>query len=133
MTTLAEHIIVAGAENRPPMLEKSMYDSWASRTCLFIKGKKNGRMMLNSIDNGPCLHVRSSNSVHWDPMFVLYCHRSVTEDYMLAKEITRVSGEVNNVVIAQAQFLEELDILETRNVPVKMDEFSMRFKGRTVR
>ncbi|GJZ73948.1 integrase, catalytic region, zinc finger, CCHC-type containing protein [Tanacetum coccineum] len=28
MTTLAEHIIVAGAENRPPMLEKSMYDSW---------------------------------------------------------------------------------------------------------
>ncbi|GJR08528.1 hypothetical protein Tco_0791180 [Tanacetum coccineum] len=31
MTTLAEHIIVARAENRPPMLEKSMYDSWASQ------------------------------------------------------------------------------------------------------
>nr|GEX50823.1 hypothetical protein [Tanacetum cinerariifolium] len=31
MTTLAEHIIAAEAENRPPMLEKSMYDSWASR------------------------------------------------------------------------------------------------------
>ncbi|GJW34034.1 hypothetical protein Tco_0054066 [Tanacetum coccineum] len=31
MTTFAEHIIVAGAENRPPMLEKSMYDSWASQ------------------------------------------------------------------------------------------------------
>ncbi|GJR26047.1 hypothetical protein Tco_1102279 [Tanacetum coccineum] len=31
MTTLAEHIIVAGAENRPPMLEKSMCDSWAIR------------------------------------------------------------------------------------------------------
>nr|GEW30385.1 DUF4219 domain-containing protein/UBN2 domain-containing protein [Tanacetum cinerariifolium] len=28
MTTLAEHIIVARAENRPLMLEKSMYDSW---------------------------------------------------------------------------------------------------------
>ncbi|GJU15090.1 hypothetical protein Tco_1143056 [Tanacetum coccineum] len=51
MTTLAEHIIVAGAENRPPMLEKSMYDSWASRMRLFIKGKKHGRMMLDSIDN----------------------------------------------------------------------------------
>ncbi|GKE87919.1 hypothetical protein Tco_1565394, partial [Tanacetum coccineum] len=51
MTTLAEHIIVAGAENRPPMLEKSMYDSWASRIHLFIKGKKHGRMMLDSIDN----------------------------------------------------------------------------------
>ncbi|GJS90325.1 integrase, catalytic region, zinc finger, CCHC-type containing protein [Tanacetum coccineum] len=52
MTILAEHIIVAGAENRPPMLEKSMYDSWASRIRLFIKGKKHGRMMLDSIDNG---------------------------------------------------------------------------------
>ncbi|GJV41920.1 hypothetical protein Tco_1420360 [Tanacetum coccineum] len=52
MTTLAEHIIVAGAENSPPMLEKSMYDSWVSRIRLFIKGKKHGRMMLDSIDNG---------------------------------------------------------------------------------
>ncbi|GKB75986.1 hypothetical protein Tco_0942881 [Tanacetum coccineum] len=52
MTTLAEHIIVVGAENRPLMLEKSMYDSWASRIRLFIKGNKNGRMMLDSIDNG---------------------------------------------------------------------------------
>ncbi|GJT61449.1 hypothetical protein Tco_1004982 [Tanacetum coccineum] len=52
MTTLAEHIIVAGAENLPPMLKKSMYDSWASCIRLFIKGKKHGRMMLDSIDNG---------------------------------------------------------------------------------
>ncbi|GKA42342.1 ribonuclease H-like domain-containing protein [Tanacetum coccineum] len=33
---LAKHV----AENRPSMLEKSMYDSWASRILLFIKGKK---------------------------------------------------------------------------------------------
>ncbi|GJU08332.1 hypothetical protein Tco_1124762 [Tanacetum coccineum] len=56
MTTLAEHIIVAGAENRPLMLEKSMYDSWAIRIRLFIKGKKHGRMMLDSIDNGPLVY-----------------------------------------------------------------------------
>ncbi|GJU13209.1 retrotransposon protein, putative, ty1-copia subclass [Tanacetum coccineum] len=42
MTILAEHIIMAGVENRPSMLEKSMYDSWASRIRLFIKGKKHG-------------------------------------------------------------------------------------------
>ncbi|GJY77102.1 hypothetical protein Tco_0482218 [Tanacetum coccineum] len=56
MTTLAKHIVVAGVENRPPMLEKSMYDSWASRIRLFIKGKKHGRMMLYSIDNGPLVY-----------------------------------------------------------------------------
>ncbi|GKB89863.1 hypothetical protein Tco_0962135 [Tanacetum coccineum] len=56
MTTLVEHIIVVGAENRPPMLEKSMYDSWASRIRLLIKEKKNGRMMLDSIDNGSLVY-----------------------------------------------------------------------------
>nr|GEU40978.1 hypothetical protein [Tanacetum cinerariifolium] len=52
-----EHIIVAGVENHPPMLEKSMYHSWASHIRLFIKGKKHGRMMLDSIDNGPLVYL----------------------------------------------------------------------------
>ncbi|GJT62705.1 hypothetical protein Tco_1006238 [Tanacetum coccineum] len=53
MTTLAEHMIVAGANNHPPMLEKSIYTSWASHMLLYIKGKEHGRMMLNSVLNGP--------------------------------------------------------------------------------
>ncbi|GKE40692.1 hypothetical protein Tco_1464097 [Tanacetum coccineum] len=56
MATLAEQIIVTGAKNRPPMLEKSMYDSRESRIRLFIKGKKHGRMMFDSIDNGPLVY-----------------------------------------------------------------------------
>ncbi|GKE16909.1 hypothetical protein Tco_1424486 [Tanacetum coccineum] len=47
----------AGAENRPPMLEKSMYNSWQIRMRLYIKGKKNGRMMLASIEEGPLVYV----------------------------------------------------------------------------
>nr|GEY79240.1 hypothetical protein [Tanacetum cinerariifolium] len=58
MTTLAEHIIVARAENYPPMIKKSMYDS------LFIKGKKHGRMMFDSIDNGPLVYP----TVYLDPL-----------------------------------------------------------------
>nr|GEY37150.1 hypothetical protein [Tanacetum cinerariifolium] len=38
------------------MLEKSMYDSWVSHICLFIKGKKHGRMMLDSIDHDPLVY-----------------------------------------------------------------------------
>ncbi|GJV03045.1 retrovirus-related pol polyprotein from transposon TNT 1-94 [Tanacetum coccineum] len=39
-----------------------MYDSWESRIRLFIKRKKHGRMMLDSIDNGPlvCLTVEEN-------------------------------------------------------------------------
>ncbi|GJU53919.1 hypothetical protein Tco_1227633 [Tanacetum coccineum] len=56
MTTLAEHMIVAGADNRPPMLEKTMYISWQNRMLLYIKGKEHGRMMLNSVLNGPLVY-----------------------------------------------------------------------------
>ncbi|GJW53081.1 hypothetical protein Tco_0097166 [Tanacetum coccineum] len=55
MTTLAEFMIIAGADNRPPMLEKSMYDSWKSRMKLYIENRENGRMILNSVLNGPLI------------------------------------------------------------------------------
>ncbi|GJU89461.1 hypothetical protein Tco_1301884 [Tanacetum coccineum] len=53
MTTLVEFMIIAGADNRPPMLEKSMYDSWKSRTELYMENRENGKIILNSIQNGP--------------------------------------------------------------------------------
>nr|GEZ30662.1 hypothetical protein [Tanacetum cinerariifolium] len=53
MTTLAEFMIIADADNRPPMLEKSMYDSWKSRMELYIENRENERMILNSVLNGP--------------------------------------------------------------------------------
>ncbi|GKF21159.1 hypothetical protein Tco_0069797, partial [Tanacetum coccineum] len=55
MTTLAEFMIIAGADNRPPMLEKSLYDSWKSRMELYIENRENMRMILNSLQNGPLI------------------------------------------------------------------------------
>ncbi|GJX81581.1 hypothetical protein Tco_0331062 [Tanacetum coccineum] len=53
MSTLAEYMIVVGAENRPSMLDKTMYNSWQSHMLLYLKGKKNGRLAIESIKNGP--------------------------------------------------------------------------------
>ncbi|GJS70985.1 uncharacterized mitochondrial protein-like protein [Tanacetum coccineum] len=55
MTTLAEFMIIAGADNRLPMLEKSLYDSWKSRMEHYMKNRENGRMILNSVQNGPLI------------------------------------------------------------------------------
>ncbi|GJW57632.1 hypothetical protein Tco_0104363 [Tanacetum coccineum] len=41
------------ADNRPPMLEKSLYDLWKSRMELYIEIRENGRIILNSVQNGP--------------------------------------------------------------------------------
>ncbi|GKE16546.1 hypothetical protein Tco_1424123 [Tanacetum coccineum] len=53
MTTLTNFMIIVGADNRPLMLEKSLYDSWKSRMELYIENRENGRMILNSLQNGP--------------------------------------------------------------------------------
>nr|GEV49052.1 hypothetical protein [Tanacetum cinerariifolium] len=55
MTTLADKAILSGADNRPPMLEKDMYDSWKSRMKLYMMNRQHGRMILESVENGPLL------------------------------------------------------------------------------
>ncbi|GJT95926.1 hypothetical protein Tco_1091444 [Tanacetum coccineum] len=51
MARMAESVIAAGSENRPLMLEKGMYDSWKTQIMLYIKGKENGEMLIDSIKN----------------------------------------------------------------------------------
>ncbi|GJT23149.1 hypothetical protein Tco_0893086 [Tanacetum coccineum] len=51
--SLAENVIVVGADNRPPMLDKTNYSSWASRMLLYIKGKEHGKLLVDSALNGP--------------------------------------------------------------------------------
>ncbi|GJU54291.1 hypothetical protein Tco_1228005 [Tanacetum coccineum] len=52
MATRADKAILSGAENRPPMLEKDMYDSWKSRIELYRLNRQHGRMILESVENG---------------------------------------------------------------------------------
>nr|GEY87026.1 hypothetical protein [Tanacetum cinerariifolium] len=53
MTSLTDKAILSGADNRPPMLEKDMYDSWKSRMELYMLNRLHGRMILESFENGP--------------------------------------------------------------------------------
>nr|GEW48756.1 hypothetical protein [Tanacetum cinerariifolium] len=55
MTSLADKAILSGANNRPPMLEKDMYDSWKIRMELYMLNQQHGRMILESVESGPLL------------------------------------------------------------------------------
>nr|GEW60533.1 copia protein [Tanacetum cinerariifolium] len=55
MTSLADKAILSGADNRPPMLQKDMYGSWKSRMELYMLNRQHGRMILESVENGPLL------------------------------------------------------------------------------
>ncbi|GJU57615.1 hypothetical protein Tco_1235381 [Tanacetum coccineum] len=50
--TLAEYMILSCADNRPPMLDKDLYDSWKSRMELYMQNREHGRMIFESVENG---------------------------------------------------------------------------------
>ncbi|GJY40364.1 retrovirus-related pol polyprotein from transposon TNT 1-94 [Tanacetum coccineum] len=136
MTALAEHIIVARAENRPPMLEKSMYDSWASRIYLFIKGKKHGRMMLDLIANAQQLQddcdVQATNIILYGlppDVYALVNHQEAAKDIwdrvkMLMKGTELSYQELNEVITIQQ--VKSIPIL-MHALPSEMDKISLDF------
>nr|GEY39405.1 hypothetical protein [Tanacetum cinerariifolium] len=48
-----QDIYTAGSENRPPMLNKENYVPWSSRLLRYAKSRPNGKLIHNSIINGP--------------------------------------------------------------------------------
>nr|GEY22282.1 hypothetical protein [Tanacetum cinerariifolium] len=55
MTTPADKAILSGVDNRPPMLEKDMYDSWKSIMDIYMMNRQHGRMILESVENSPLI------------------------------------------------------------------------------
>nr|GFA07081.1 hypothetical protein [Tanacetum cinerariifolium] len=55
MASLTDKAILSGADNRPPKLEKDMYDSWKSRMELYMLNRPHGRMILESVEQGPLI------------------------------------------------------------------------------
>ena len=53
MSTIADDIQAAGSDTRPPMLDRTDYESWSQRIRLYCRGKENGENILRSIDEGP--------------------------------------------------------------------------------
>nr|GEV28546.1 hypothetical protein [Tanacetum cinerariifolium] len=48
-----QDIYVAGSENRPPMINKDNYVPLLSRIIRYAKSRPNGKMIVDSIENGP--------------------------------------------------------------------------------
>nr|GEY70224.1 hypothetical protein [Tanacetum cinerariifolium] len=48
-----QDIYAAGSESRPPMLNKENYVPWSSLLLRYAKSRPNGKLIHNSILNGP--------------------------------------------------------------------------------
>nr|GEV62419.1 hypothetical protein [Tanacetum cinerariifolium] len=113
MTTLAEYMIVVGAENHPPVLDKSMYNSWESRMFLYIKGKKNGRMMLESIESGPLVYPAIEENGLPPDVYALVNHfkgESLHEYYL---RFTKLINNMHTIGMAMQQVQVNTKFLNT--------------------
>nr|GEU36212.1 RNA-directed DNA polymerase, eukaryota, reverse transcriptase zinc-binding domain protein [Tanacetum cinerariifolium] len=83
MTSLADKAILSGTDNRPPMLEKDMYDSSKRRMELYILNRKHGRMILESVENGPLLWpiVEENGVTRLKKYFELSTTEAIQADY----------------------------------------------------
>nr|GFD51938.1 hypothetical protein [Tanacetum cinerariifolium] len=77
MTTLADKAILLGADNRPPMLENDMYDSWKIRMEQYMMNRQHGTMIIESIENGPLLWLKIKENRRTRPK--KYSELSATE------------------------------------------------------
>nr|GEW14752.1 hypothetical protein [Tanacetum cinerariifolium] len=59
-----QDIYAAGSENRPPMLNKDNYVPWSSRIIRYARSRPNGKMIVDSIENGPYM-IKPSKLFSW--------------------------------------------------------------------
>nr|GEV21992.1 hypothetical protein [Tanacetum cinerariifolium] len=60
-----QDIYAVGSENRPPMLNKDNYVPWLSRIIQCARSRPNGKMIVDSIENGP--YVRGMIATPGEP------------------------------------------------------------------
>nr|GFB62610.1 Gag-Pol polyprotein [Tanacetum cinerariifolium] len=82
MSTQQDNYAV-GSESRPPMLNKENYVPWSSRLLRYAKSRPNGKLIHNSILNGP--YVRRMIPEPGD------ANREVTEIWLRVQQIMKGS------------------------------------------
>ncbi|GJZ64220.1 hypothetical protein Tco_0620641 [Tanacetum coccineum] len=89
-----QDIYAAGSENRPLMLNKENYVPWSSRLLRYAKSRPNGKLIYNSIINGP--YVRQMIPEPGDQnreVFVNETFHEQTDDELTEKELKQVEAD----------------------------------------
>nr|GEY58599.1 hypothetical protein [Tanacetum cinerariifolium] len=112
MVSLADKAILSGAENRPFMLEKDMYDSWRSRMELYMLNRQHCSMILEFVDNGPLI---------WP---------SITEDGVTRlKKYFELKGNANFMMhLISLRIRRERHLNEMNMYNMKLEQFQVNTK-----
>nr|GFA81942.1 hypothetical protein [Tanacetum cinerariifolium] len=87
-----QDIYAAGSKNGPPMLNKENYVPWSSRLLRYAKSIQNGKLIHNSITNGP--YVRRMILEPADDQAIQTIFLSLPEDIYAAVDSCETAQEI---------------------------------------
>ncbi|GJY08442.1 hypothetical protein Tco_0375496 [Tanacetum coccineum] len=89
-----QDIYAAGSENYPPMLNKDNYVPWSSRLLRYAKSKPNGKLLVNSIKNGPYVRrmIHEPGDPNGTPLVAESTHEQ-TDDELTEKEVKQMEAD----------------------------------------
>nr|GEW36367.1 hypothetical protein [Tanacetum cinerariifolium] len=89
-----QDIYAAGFENRPPMLNKDNYVSWSSRIIRYARSRPNGKILVDSIENGPYVRRMIATPGEPDlPVLVLESFHEQTNEELTENDIKRMDAD----------------------------------------
>ncbi|GKC35187.1 hypothetical protein Tco_1047571 [Tanacetum coccineum] len=110
--TLAEYMILSGADNRPPKLDKDLYDSWKSRMELYMQNREHGRMILESVEYGLLTDIYS-----------LVNHHRVSKDLWEKVQLLMQGGITSSLLLEITQLINDINIYN-----IKLEQFQVNTK-----
>nr|GEU44739.1 hypothetical protein [Tanacetum cinerariifolium] len=89
-----QDIYAAGSESRPPMLNKENYVPWSSRLLQYAKSRPNGKLIHNSILNGPYVRkmIPEPSDANRDITVTETFHLQ-TDDELSYKELKQIEAD----------------------------------------
>nr|GFC60406.1 hypothetical protein [Tanacetum cinerariifolium] len=89
-----QDIYAAGSESCPPMLNKENYVPWSSRLLRYAKSRPNGKLIHNSILNGPYVRrmIPEPGDANRDVNMTETFHEQ-TYDELFEKELKQIEAD----------------------------------------
>nr|GFA62960.1 hypothetical protein [Tanacetum cinerariifolium] len=89
-----QDIYVVGSENRPSMLNKDNYVPWSFRIIRYEKSRPNGKMIFDSIKNGPYVRRMIATPGELDlPVLVPESFHEQTDVELTENDIKRMDAD----------------------------------------
>nr|GEU63075.1 reverse transcriptase domain-containing protein [Tanacetum cinerariifolium] len=136
----------ASFESRPPMLNKENYVPWSSRLLRYAKSRPNGKLIHNSIINGPYVrrmipergdtnrevpvnetfHVQTEDELYEKELKQIEVDESLTKHKALELEIKRL---LRAVVSQDIMFVvQKASVVDTSNLQTELERMKERFE-----